>query len=132
MIARSKGRWWEGNGRRYIMGRRGIKGLESRVGRECSISRGWGQIPQWKYTCRRIPRRESQCCGRGDSSKSESCQELLIWIKKVVSTLDGSIWSKRSIALTCPARTHFQRTQSRERWGQGWNERYRSSRKGGE
>ena len=47
------------------MGRWGIGGLESRVGRECSISRG-GQIPQWKYTCRRSPRRgESQCYGRG-------------------------------------------------------------------
>ena len=42
------------------------------------------------------------------------------------------IWSKRSIALTCPARSHFQRTQSKERWGQGWDERYRSSREGEE
>ena len=25
-------------------------------------------------------------------------------------------------------RSHFQRTQSKERWGQGWNERYRSLR----
>ena len=40
------------------MGRWGIRGLESRVGRECSISRGGGgQIPQWRYTCRRSPRR---------------------------------------------------------------------------
>ena len=29
---------------------------------------------------------------------------------------------------TCPARSHFQRTQSKERWGQGLDERYRSSR----
>ena len=36
-----------------------------------------------------------------------------------MSTLDGPIWSKCSIALSCPARSHFQRTQSRERWGQG-------------
>ena len=47
-----------------------------------------------------------------------------------MSTLDGPIWSKRSIALTCLARSHFQCTQSRERWGQGWDERYRSSREG--
>ena len=47
-----------------------------------------------------------------------------------MSTLDGLIWSRCSIALTCPARSHFQRTQSRERWGQGWGERYRSSREG--
>ena len=31
-----------------------------------------------------------------------------------MSTLDGPIWSKCSIALTCPARSHFQRTQNKE------------------
>ena len=46
-----------------------------------------------------------------------------------MSTLDGPIWSRCSIALTCPARSHFQRTQSRKRQAQGWDERYRSSRK---
>ena len=45
-----------------------------------------------------------------------------------MSTLDGPIWSRCSVALTCPARSHFQCTQSKERWGQGWDERYRSSR----
>ena len=45
-----------------------------------------------------------------------------------MSTLDEPIWSRCSIALTCPARSHFQRTQSRKRWGQGWDERYRSLR----
>ena len=58
------------------MGRWGIGGLETRVTRECSISRGGGQIVQWRYTCRRSPRRESQCYDRGGSSKSESCLEL--------------------------------------------------------
>ena len=43
--------------------------------------------------------------------------------------LDGPIWSRCSIVLTCLARSHFQRTLNRERWGQGWDERYRSSRK---
>ena len=33
-----------------------------------------------------------------------------------MSILDGPIWSRCSIALTCPARSHFQRTQSKERW----------------
>ena len=33
-----------------------------------------------------------------------------------MSTLDGPIWSRWSIALTCPTRSHFQHTQSRERW----------------
>ena len=64
----------------------------------------------------------------GGRSKSESCQELLIWRGKVVSTLDGPIWIRCSIALTCPARSHFQCTQSKERKGQGWDERYRSSK----
>ena len=52
----------------------------------------------------------------GGSSKSESYQELRIWIGKVVNTLDGPIWSRCSIALTYPARSHFQRTLSKERW----------------
>ena len=41
-----------------------------------------------------------------------------------MSTLDGPIWSKYSIALNYPARSHFQRTLSKERWVQGWDERY--------
>ena len=46
--------------------------------------------------------------------------------------LNRPIWSRCNIALTCPARSHFQRTQSRERCGQGLDERYRSSREGDE
>ena len=65
---------------------------------------------------------------QGGSSKSESCQEFRIWRGKVVSTLDGPIWSRCSIALTCPARSHFQRTQNMERWRHSWDERYRLSR----
>ena len=49
-----------------------------------------------------------------------------------MSILDGPIWSKCSIALTYPARSHLQYTQSKERWGHGWDERYRSSREGEE
>ena len=49
-----------------------------------------------------------------------------------MSTLDGPIWIRCSIALTCPARSHFQHTQSRERWSQGWDERFCSSREGEE
>ena len=49
-----------------------------------------------------------------------------------MSTLDGLIWSRCSIALSFPARSHFQRTQIRERWSEGWDERYRSSRTGEE
>ena len=45
-----------------------------------------------------------------------------------MSTLDRLIWSKGIIALTCSARSHFQRTWSREGWGQGWDEGYHSTR----
>ena len=34
-----------------------------------------------------------------------------------MSTLDGPIWSKRSIALTCPARSHFQCTHGARKDG---------------
>ena len=50
------------------MGRRGIRGLKTRVGQERCISRGGGEIVQRRYTCRRSPR-ESQCCGRGEAPK---------------------------------------------------------------
>ena len=53
-----------GRRRRYIMSRWGIRDLEMKMGRECSISKG-GQIPHRRYTCRRSPRRESQCYRRG-------------------------------------------------------------------
>ena len=66
------------------------------------------------------------------SSKSESCQELSIWTRKVVSTLDGPIWSRYSIALTYTARSHFQRKQIKKTWDGGWNKRYHSSREGEE
>ena len=46
-----------------------------------------------------------------------------------MSILDGSICSKRSIALTCPAGSHFQCTLSKERWGQDWDERYTDQQK---
>ena len=65
----------------------------------------------------------------GGSSRNKSWQETSIWRRRAVSTLDGPIWSKYSIALTYPARFHFQRTLSKDRWVQGWDERYRSSRK---
>ena len=52
----------------------GIKGLETRVGRECSISRGV-QIVQRRYTCQRKPRRrESQCYSRGAAPKMRAAK----------------------------------------------------------
>ena len=44
-----------------------------------------------------------------------------------MSTLDGPIWSKGSIALTCAARSHFKCTLNRERWVRDWDECYCSS-----
>ena len=40
----SKGWWCRGRGRRYGMGRWGIRGLETRVGRESSVSRGKARL----------------------------------------------------------------------------------------
>ena len=36
--------------------------------------------------------------------------------------------SKEKVKLTCPARSHFQSTQSKKKWSPVWDERYRSSR----
>ena len=44
-----------------------------------------------------------------------------------MSTLNGPIWSRCSIALTDPAKSHFQRRLNSERWDQGWDERCSSS-----
>ena len=95
------------------------------MGRECSISRGGEADCTVEVYMSEESEEGVTVLRQGGSSKSESCQELRIWKGEVVSTLDGPIWSKRSIALTCPARSHFQRTQSKERCGQGWDERYR-------
>ena len=48
------------------MGRRGIRGLETRVEQECSIS-GQRLDLQWRYWCWGSPRRESQCYEWGHS-----------------------------------------------------------------
>ena len=58
------------------MGRWGIRSLETRVGQECSISRGGPD-----FTVEVNVPEESKEGGvtvlrQGDSSKSESCQEL--------------------------------------------------------
>ena len=50
--------------RRYKMGRRGIRGLETRMRREKAASVQGVQIEQWSYSCWRGSRRESQCYGR--------------------------------------------------------------------
>ena len=113
------------------MGGWGIRGWETRVGRESSISRGGARLYSGGIHIGGV-RGGSHSVTAGGSSKSENRQELSIWRGKVVNTLDGPIWSRCSIALTCPARSHFLCTQSRERWGQGWDERYRSSREGEE
>ena len=106
------------------MGKWGIKGLETRVWRECSISRRGPDCTVEESE--RVTVLRQGAAPRVRAAKSSEFEG------KVVSTLDGPIWSRCSIALTCPARSHFQRTQSKERWGQDWDERYRSSREGEE
>ena len=58
------------------MGRRGIRDLKTRVGRECSISRGVPDSTVEVYVSEESEEGESQCYGRGGSSKGESCLEL--------------------------------------------------------
>ena len=115
------------------MGRREIRGLKTRVGLECSISRGGPRLYSGGIQAGGF-RGGSHSVTSGDAAwgeapgvraaKSSEFEER----ERVVSTLDGSIWGRCTIALTCPTRSHFQRTQSRKRWGQVWHERYRSSR----
>ena len=52
------------------MGRRGIRGLKARVGRECCISRR-GHVEQWWYTGRRSPTQKSQCYNEVEQWKSQ-------------------------------------------------------------
>ena len=64
-----------GRGRGYIMGRWGIGGLETRVGRKCSISRGGPDCTVEVYVSDESEQ-EVTVLRQGGSSKSESCQEL--------------------------------------------------------
>ena len=57
------------------MGRSGIRGLETRVGRECSISRGGARFHSGGIYIGEVWG-ESHSVMAGGSSKSESCQEL--------------------------------------------------------
>ena len=58
------------------MDRWGIRGLESRVGRKCSISRGEPDSTVEVYVTEESEEGESQCYGKRGNSKSKSCQEL--------------------------------------------------------
>ena len=58
------------------MGRWRIRSLETRVTRECSISRGGPDSTMEVYVSEESEEGESQCYGRGGNPKSESCQEL--------------------------------------------------------
>ena len=62
-----------GRGRRYKIGCRGIRGLETKVGQECSISRGGGQIYSGGMHVGGVLG-GSHSVTAGGSSKSESCQ----------------------------------------------------------
>ena len=57
------------------MGRWGIRGLETRVGRECSIRRGGPDCTVEVYMLQESEEGVT-VLWQGGSSKSESCQEL--------------------------------------------------------
>ena len=102
------------------------------MGRESSVRRGGARLNSGGIHVGGVRRGSHSDSAGGTAPRVRAAKSSEFGIRKVVSTLDGPIWSKRSIALTCPARSHFQRTQSKERRGQGWDERYRSSREGEE
>ena len=66
----------EGRGRRYRMDRWGIRGLETRVGRECSISRGEARFYCGGVHVGGVRGGSHSVTAGGGSSESESCQEL--------------------------------------------------------
>ena len=69
---------------------------------------------------------------QGSSSKSESCQELLNLERESCEHLMMTHLEQVQHCTDLPCCVTFQRTQNRERWGQGLDERYRSSREGEE
>ena len=58
------------------MGRWGIRRMETRVGRECSISRGGPDSTVEVYVSEESEERGVTVLWQGGSSKSESCLEL--------------------------------------------------------
>ena len=56
------------------MGLQGIRGLETRVGRECSISRGGARLYSGGIHVGRGSEEGVTVLRQGGSSKSESCQ----------------------------------------------------------
>ena len=65
-----------GGGRRYIMGRWGIRGLETRVGRESSVSRGGARLHSGGIHVGGVRGGGHSDSAGGGSSRSESCLEL--------------------------------------------------------
>ena len=76
------------------MGGWGIRGLETRVTQECSISRGGPDCTVEVYMSEESDEGGVTVLRQGGNSKSEFCQELRIWTGKVVSIIDGPIWSR--------------------------------------
>ena len=106
-------------------GQTGDKKFENEGGRECNISREGARLYSGGIHVGGV-RRESHSATSGDTAREAAPGMRAVKSSefggKVVSTFDGPIWSRCSIALTCPARSHFQRTLSKERWGLGWDE----------
>ena len=78
-----------------------------RVGREYSISRGRLDCRVEIYMSEESE--EKVRVLRVGRQHGKQLQEFSIWRGKVVSTVDKPIWSRCSIALTCPARSHRAR-----------------------
>ena len=123
------------------MGKRGIRGLKTRVGWECCISREArlnsggihargvrGGSHSATVRCNGGSHSVTSRDAAGENSSRSELPRALNLEMESNEHLRLLIWSNYSIAVTYPALSHFQRTLSKDRWVQGWDERYRSSR----
>ena len=108
------------------MGRKGIRGLKTRVGGSSALAVG-DRLYSGGIHVGGI-RGGSHSVTSGDTAGGAAPRAL---------NLEGEScehfrWTHLEQMQHCPARSHFQRTLSKRRWGQCWDERYRSLREGQE
>ena len=108
------------------MGRQGMRGLKTRVERECSISRGGARLCSGGIHVGGV-RGGSHSVTSGDTAGGAASRVLNLERE----SCEHPRWTHLEQVQHCtdlPPKSHFQHTLSKERWGQGWDERCRSSR----
>ena len=120
------------------MGRRGIRGLKTRVGRRAALAQGVPNRPSSITEIYNLEESEEEVIvfvglRSPEETGTQQGGQLQEWellgvlnlekestLNKIVSTLNRPIWSRCGIAPTYPSRSHFQRTLNRKRRDQGW------------